>query len=160
MKKRLLVSIFLFTALSLTACINDSSESSKAAISSQQEAESSSEIIVSSSEETPSSVPVSSSEELNSSEEDISSSDAPVSSSQESQSSEHIHVWNTKWSYDDDYHWHACSGCSEIKDKEAHVWEVVVKMNPTATDEGMIAYECDGCGCTKTEILPPTGSGN
>lgn len=148
-KYKLSISLFLFATLALTACINDSSESSKQIESSSSSEESSSEII-SSSQETKTSSPLSYSSDEVLSSSIVSSSEELSSSSEE----EHVHTWNTTWSYDDDYHWHACSGCSEVKDKEAHAWEVVAKINPSPTEDGMIWYECDGCGHTKTEVVP------
>ena len=32
----------------------------------------------------------------------------------------HTHSWSTAWSYDANYHWHKCTGCSEITSKAAH----------------------------------------
>ena len=40
----------------------------------------------------------------------------------------HEHEWSTAWEYDDNNHWHACSGCSEKKDSAAHTlgnWEEI-----------------------------------
>ena len=51
-----------------------------------------------------------------------SSSSASKSSSSSSSSSlvPHEHSWETAWEYDDNNHWHACSGCNEKKDSAAH----------------------------------------
>ena len=32
----------------------------------------------------------------------------------------HVHEWSSEWSVDETYHWHACTGCSEVKDKAEH----------------------------------------
>ena len=32
----------------------------------------------------------------------------------------HEHAWEAGWEYDDNNHWHACSGCNEKKDSAAH----------------------------------------
>ncbi len=34
----------------------------------------------------------------------------------------HTHSWATSYSIDEEYHWFACSGCSEIKDKTEHIY--------------------------------------
>ncbi|MBQ3010975.1 MAG: hypothetical protein IJD81_07255 [Oscillospiraceae bacterium] len=49
---------------------------------------------------------------------------------------EHTHVWATEWSYDANYHWHACndSSCTEKSDYAAHT------MNPDGTTSS-----CSGC---------------
>ena len=52
-----------------------------------------------------------------------SSSSAGGNSSRSSSSSSlipHDHDWQTTWSYDNNNHWHACSGCNEKKDSAAH----------------------------------------
>lgn len=38
---------------------------------------------------------------------------------------EHTHTYATEWSFDNTYHWHACTGgnCSEISDKAQHAFE-------------------------------------
>lgn len=30
------------------------------------------------------------------------------------------HTWATDWSSDNTYHWHKCTGCTEVKDKAEH----------------------------------------
>ena len=32
----------------------------------------------------------------------------------------HVHEWSSEWSVDETYHWHACTGCSEVTDKAEH----------------------------------------
>lgn len=34
----------------------------------------------------------------------------------------HTHSWSTVWSKDETNHWHACSGCTEIKDSAPHTF--------------------------------------
>ena len=50
------------------------------------------------------------------------STNTSKSSSSSSSSSiiPHEHSWDTAWEYDDNNHWHACSGCNEKKDSAAH----------------------------------------
>lgn len=47
----------------------------------------------------------------------------------------HTQVWQNAWSTDEDYHWHACSGCDDVKDKASH----------TLSDD-----ECTICGYEDT----------
>lgn len=35
----------------------------------------------------------------------------------------HEHSWSEKWSSDEDSHWHACNGCNEKKDVQAHQYK-------------------------------------
>ena len=55
---------------------------------------------------------------------DNKSSNTSTKSSQPGSSSSsiipHEHQWDSVWSYDDNNHWHACSGCNEKKDNAAH----------------------------------------
>ncbi len=34
----------------------------------------------------------------------------------------HTHSWATSYTFDEEYHWFTCSGCSEIKDKTEHIY--------------------------------------
>ena len=47
-------------------------------------------------------------------------SGSSISSSSSSSLLPHEHSWETSWEYDDNNHWHACSGCNEKKDSAAH----------------------------------------
>ena len=73
---------------------------------------------------------------------------------------EHTHSWETTWTSDPDYHWHKCSGCSEIKDKAAHTWDAgTVTKQPGAYEKGVKTYTCTVCSQKKTENIPATGGG-
>ena len=92
---------------------------------------------------------------------------APISSQQQggdtSESTgddEHEHSWSSNWISDPDYHWHKCSGCSEIKDKAAHSWDQgTVTKEAGAYATGTKKFTCTVCGQTKTEVIPATGGG-
>ncbi len=68
---------------------------------------------------------------------------------------EHVtHVYEEKWSFDEDEHWHACTNpdCDETADVTAHVFgsaEVVVEA--TEDEEGTKKYTCETCGYSYTE---------
>ena len=65
-----------------------------------------------------------SSSKTNSSNGKTSSSISPSS-----QNGSHVHTWATEWSYDDNTHFHKCTGCDAKKDITAHVgateWQTV-----------------------------------
>ena len=72
----------------------------------------------------------------------------------------HTHSWENSWTSDPEYHWHKCSGCSEIKDKAAHSWDagtVTKEAGPYTT--GVKTYSCTICSQKKTEDIPATGGG-
>ena len=139
MKKTKLISL-LFAAVLLTGC----------AISPSAKKSSKKEEVTS--EATPVSTPDSKSEASKSSEQKSSSSEeGPV---------EHTHSWETTWTKDPEYHWHKCSGCSEIKDKAAHSWDAGrVTKEPGAYSTGVKTYTCTVCSQTKNEDIPATGGG-
>ena len=139
MKKTKLISL-LFAAVLLTGC----------AISPSAKKSSKKEEVTS--EATPVSTPDSKSEASKSSEQKSSSSEeGPV---------EHTHSWETTWTKDPEYHWHKCSGCSEIKDKAAHTWDAGrVTKEPGAYSTGVKTYTCTVCSQTKNEDIPATGGG-
>lgn len=60
------------------------------------------------------------------------------------------HDFDTAWEIDGDYHWHVCkrNGCTEIKDKAAHVLKTRERnVDPTCTEEGskIIETYCEVC---------------
>ncbi len=58
----------------------------------------------------------------------------------------------------EDEHWHKCSRCDEIADKEPHEWDNgVVTTRPTCTGAGVRVYTCTKCGATKTEHMGANG---
>ncbi len=139
MKKTKLISL-LFAAVLLTGCAV-----SPFTQKSSKKEEGTSEAI-------PTSNPDSKSEGNKSSEQKSSSSEeGPV---------EHTHSWETTWTKDPEYHWHKCSGCSEIKDKAAHSWDAGrVTKEPGAYSTGVKTFTCTVCSQTKNEDIPATGGG-
>lgn len=68
---------------------------------------------------------------------------------------EHRHTFETDFSSDIDYHWYACSGCDEVKDKAQHSWnEGIITKEATDSETGLIVYTCTICKRTKTEEIP------
>ena len=56
-------------------------------------------------------------------------------------SGDHTHSWATTWSHDATNHWHACSGCDDKNDVEAHkfgMWTII--------SESQEERECSTCG--------------
>ena len=67
----------------------------------------------------------------------------------------HTHSFSTEWVKDGLYHWQACSGCDEIRNKAEHDWSSgMVTLQPTETSEGTKTYTCTTCGQTKMEVIP------
>lgn len=67
------------------------------------------------------------------------------------------HNFSKTYTYDNEYHWHACSDkdCKEVKDKAKHTygeWKVTKK--PTATEKGMKTRSCTVCMKKQTEEIP------
>ena len=68
---------------------------------------------------------------------------------------EHSHTFSEEWSKDDTNHWHTCSGCDELIDKEAHKWDDGKITTPaTESAKGVKTFTCTVCGATKTEEIP------
>lgn len=67
---------------------------------------------------------------------------------------DHTHNYSTEWAKDGSYHWQACSGCEETRNKAEHDWNSgVVTLQPTNTSEGERTYTCNTCGHTKVESI-------
>lgn len=67
----------------------------------------------------------------------------------------HTHNFSTEWVKDGTYHWQACSGCEEVRNKAKHDWDSgKTTIFPTETSEGSITYTCNTCGKTKVESIP------
>lgn len=65
----------------------------------------------------------------------------------------HKHDVLESWESDEVNHWHACSGCDELFDKETHTFDDgVVTLEPTETKEGIKKYSCV-CGYFYTESI-------
>ena len=62
----------------------------------------------------------------------------------------HEHVFATDaWTFDDDYHWRACTaeeGCKEQSEKAEHDFEVIIG------DDGNPVNSCKVCGATNTNV--------
>ena len=68
---------------------------------------------------------------------------------------DHTHNYSTEWAKDGSYHWQACSGCEETRNKAEHDWNSgVVTLQPTNTSEGARTYTCNTCGHTRVESIP------
>ena len=68
---------------------------------------------------------------------------------------DHTHNYSNEWSKDGSYHWQACSGCEETRNKAEHDWNSgVVTLQPTNTSEGARTYTCNTCGQTRVESIP------
>lgn len=74
----------------------------------------------------------------------------------------HTHSPNSDWITDGDTHWHECTTCGEILDKESHTasdW--IVETKPTETQKGTRYKECTVCHYQlETEEFGMTVSGN
>lgn len=70
----------------------------------------------------------------------------------------HTHSPSAQWFYDGTYHWHTCSGCSELLDKALHSYTWVITKPATATEPGLQTGTC-ACGATTTATIPATGGG-
>ena len=67
----------------------------------------------------------------------------------------HEHSFSSTWSHDANYHWQACSGCDEVRNKSEHDWNGgIVTQAPTTTVEGVKEYTCNTCGHKKYESIP------
>ena len=67
---------------------------------------------------------------------------------------EHSHTFSNEWSHDGAYHWQACSGCDEVRNKSEHDWNSgIITTAPTETTEGAKTYTCNTCGHTKVEPI-------
>ena len=65
----------------------------------------------------------------------------------------HEHTVLTEWSHDNSYHWHNCSGCSELLDKESHEFdEGVITRKPSVVRYGEKTFTCS-CGYSYTEQI-------
>jgi hypothetical protein len=70
----------------------------------------------------------------------------------------HTHDWETAWESDENYHWHACTGCSEKSELTAHTWDDgEVTEEATETEPGMKVYTCTVCEYEKFEEIPALG---
>ena len=72
----------------------------------------------------------------------------------------HTHCLSVDYSKDETGHWHACSGCTEKVDFEAHTEDSgTVTVQPTETTEGIRVYSCTVCGYViRTETVPALNS--
>ena len=70
------------------------------------------------------------------------------------------HNYNSQWSTDATYHWHACTdaGCTARGDYEEHDFGgIQVTNEPTCYQEGKGVRTCQTCGYEKTESIAATG---
>ncbi len=66
----------------------------------------------------------------------------------------HEHEPAAEWSMDEQFHWHACSGCEELLDKAEHemIWKETrpAALGAAGEEEG----ECTVCGYKTTRVIP------
>ena len=63
---------------------------------------------------------------------------------------EHVHDFSAAWSYDEQTHWHACSGCEEREGEAEHSFTWTETVKATRTSPGEEEGVCDVCGYTTT----------
>ena len=69
----------------------------------------------------------------------------------------HKHAWETEWSKDETYHWHASTCGHDDKDKAEHLYDDgFIEKEATETEEGVIIYTCVYCGYDYEDVLPTT----
>ena len=61
------------------------------------------------------------------------------------------HEYSTKWSKDENKHWHECV-CGSKKDEESHKYEEKIIKEPTSKEDGLLEKECI-CGEKHTEVI-------
>lgn len=66
------------------------------------------------------------------------------------------HDWQTKWSFDNAFHWHDCSRCSETKDHAEHTM-VEVEKTGNEKDGFTVKNQCNVCGYNVTTNIPGEG---
>gem|GEM_PF-6195733 len=70
---------------------------------------------------------------------------------------DHTHIVSDEWSYDDYFHWHACSVCGDALQKTSHTWdEGTVTTAPGCEATGTKTYTCTVCGTVKEQTIPAT----
>ena len=70
---------------------------------------------------------------------------------------DHEHDCSEEWKTDAVYHWHVCSICNELIEKEEHTfgdWEITTK--PTETDQGLKERVCSVCGYVEKRNIAET----
>ncbi len=68
----------------------------------------------------------------------------------------HTHTFETTWTSDGTYHWHAatCQHTDEVKSKSEHTWDGGTVTTPaTCVEQGLMTYTCTVCQKTKTEPI-------
>ena len=72
-------------------------------------------------------------------------------------SDSHEHSFSEEWKTDAVYHWHVCSICNELVEKEEHTfgdWEITTK--PTETAQGLKERVCSVCGYVEKRNIAET----
>lgn len=70
---------------------------------------------------------------------------------------EHVHTFESDWSYDGIYHWRAatCTHTTVVKDKAEHAWgNGTVITEATEDEQGLMSFICSVCGQTKQVVIP------
>ena len=72
----------------------------------------------------------------------------------------HEHHFNSQWSYNDNFHWHACDSCDEVKDKAEHSFgEWHIEKEATEYELGSkyrLCIDCEYKQVAEIEKLPHT----
>lgn len=149
MQKKLGFLIIALTSLIVTSCGCSTKRRSSNPVQSNDP------ISIESDQSADTPVPISSNEPIDSHDSSnpgpssSSSNPGPGSSSSSSSSEAHVHSFSSEWSVDETYHWHACTGCSEVRDKAEH------DLGTPGIDvmTGEISAFC--LICRKNIVLPP-----
>ncbi|MCQ2771509.1 MAG: hypothetical protein MJ236_06930, partial [Clostridia bacterium] len=75
----------------------------------------------------------------------------------------HAHTFDTKWTYDNSYHWHEtnCGHSGIVFNKESHTFgSWVFDIEATETTQGLKHRECLTCGYKEESIIAPITKGD
>ncbi|MDE5967352.1 MAG: leucine-rich repeat domain-containing protein [Lachnospiraceae bacterium] len=66
----------------------------------------------------------------------------------------HTHKYSEEYTYNETYHWKACS-CGAVTARAAHQWDKGTVLKPATIEEtGVMQYQCTICGAVKQTVLP------
>lgn len=66
----------------------------------------------------------------------------------------HEHQYSEEYTYDETYHWKACS-CGSVMARAVHTWNKGTVLKPSTIEEtGIMQYQCTVCGAVKQTVLP------
>ena len=69
------------------------------------------------------------------------------------------HEFAAEWTYDGEYHWHACltEGCDQVDGKSEHAYGDAETLPAGCENDGHVKKVCDVCGYENVEVLPAKG---